>query len=199
MFKGNQIWLMTFLDLLILMVCFFVLFYSIHASQLSKNSETSIFGDKELKTNNQQISAVLRLIYDNLQLHYNNNTGLGTLELSKNPEYVRIIPVIDIENTQKVDKVTKELSEHIFNFTKNTIRVTLLFNYEKLLEAAAQKNENIDLKLKSISKKFQEFRDKLAANANNETIEAYMDIHSLHPLLKDKDWLLITDILPEAN
>lgn len=199
MFKGTQIWLMTFLDLLVLMVCFFVLFYSLQISNMSKNNLPTVFEDSEAKTETKKISAALRLIYDSLDQVYSKKPELGKIELDENNEFIRIIPKLDIENLDEIEKISKDIADHIFNFTKNNIKISLMINYEKLLEDSIAQNITIDTRLRNISKGLNEFRNYLAKSANNETIEAYINMNSYNPAIKDKEKFLSIDILPEAN
>lgn len=194
MFKNAQIWVVTFLDLIILVVCFFVLFYSINLSKYNNTGET-LFKDTIIEPTSLNVVGNLQIIYNNLMSHYKDDKN-NTIEFDRNKGYIRIKNDVNLYDSNSIEDLAKSLASDIYNFSKNQIRMQLLVNYDSLQKS---QNSNIELVIRDIMSNFNKFRNAVSEHSNIDTITSIVDIYSNYPIEKGKDWVIVTDILPEQN
>lgn len=201
MSKKNQVWVITFLDLIMLLVCFFVMVFSIRLTEMRQEKPVSDEDNgTELQLPEQQkITGPLRIIYDNLDAYYKDKANNAAVELMMSQQSVRVLPNIDTQDKIMYHRIIEDLSDHIFNFTKNTIRISLLLNYDNFLEKHLLGEQNFNIEIMRIVNLLRNFSEALSVKSNNQNIETFIDLHSDYPLTKGKDWVIVTDILSEAN
>ncbi|MDX1924724.1 MAG: flagellar motor protein MotB, partial [Rickettsiaceae bacterium] len=139
--QENKIWLVTFLDLLMIMTCFFVLIYSLNLRSnksgegKNKNPELSFITDKSTS------SGPLEIIYISLKNYYQDDSK--KVHILKSKEKIRLIHQAQHANKENLSLQAREIGRSIFNFNKNLIKVRLLVNFDKLQEESSSGAENL--------------------------------------------------------
>lgn len=187
MFKEVESWLVTMLDLILIITCFFVLSYAININKLEGQSK--IFGDSALKANRLINATSLEIINSNLITIYQKN-----VELLKSEGVVRLLTEVSQDSDRSIDNIAESISTHLYNFQKNPIRVSLLVNYKAFSDTISTKGYDIKIALRKLIEDSVNFRNLLAKNTNNDKITTIIDLHSSYPSIKGKDALIVVDI-----
>ncbi len=187
MFKEGESWLVTMLDLILIITCFFVLSYAVNINKLQE--QYKIFGDSAPSANRLVTATSLEIIYSNLLPTYSEN-----VEFLKSENIVRIITEINSNSLSSFDGIAKSISNNIYNFQKNPIKISLLIDYQALTNSLASKGYDIKIALEKIIEDSVNFRNLLAKNTNNDKITTTIDLHSSYPTQKGQDALIVVDI-----
>ena len=187
MFKEGQAWLVTMLDLVLIIACFFVLSYVTRVNKLQH--ETPVFGDGALTSTRLTSATSLDIIYNSL---LSNNPS--NVEFHEQEQIVRILPEFNFQDETEMQKGAQILSTNIYNFAKNPIKVMLLLDYSKYTAKVYDVGGEVQISLKKLIEQVLIFRNLLAKNSNNDKISSGIDVHSSYTASKGKDALIVIEI-----
>ena len=194
--RENHIWITSLVDLLLLMICFFVMVFSVNLKNKEK-SEDSAFDDTKAILAPAKIDNSLILMYNNLIA--NNSSIITEISLDEKMDKIRIISSEYIEEKENLDKKATLIGEKIFFYSKNLIKVSLLINIENLRKTCNLKNQEVTHMLKNLIEIANNFRNVLAKSANNSNIALEVEFDSNVPVSKNIDWVIVTDLMAEPS
>ncbi|MDX2050411.1 MAG: flagellar motor protein MotB [Rickettsiaceae bacterium] len=212
--KQNNTWLITFLDLLMILTCFFILIYSICIVEFMDKSNKNHESVSTVKSITFHSHGSLRVIFDSLAKHLRNNKSIKIYDQGS---LIRIIPAIDINNMDSVASQAKEVGVHLFNFTRNLIKVSLIINPDYLANGEFSEEVvstpfpnrtkmKIDTKdtitrnkITNLIEITSQFRDILSKYSGNNFIVTVIELDHNIVNLTDNGWLITTNIYAESK
>ncbi len=194
--EQKQGWLVTFLDLVMIMTCFFVLIYSLNLKQNQVKSQ-----DIDVQKNVNPVigdinSGALDIIYNNLKENLQNNNS--DIKLIYTTNRIGILPKLALQDQGKLMSLAHKLGSSLFNFTRNLIKVRLLLNLQKLKEESLGYKDSLDNKIEVLIEHLNKFNRNLSRYSGNDSIIASVE-YSEDDIVQKDSWSIIVDIYPESK
>ncbi|NDB82437.1 MAG: hypothetical protein EB127_06820 [Alphaproteobacteria bacterium] len=195
--KQQKIWLVTFLDLVMIMTCFFVLIYAVTLKKNNSNKEQGFSTHPPFVAQRNLNSGSLRMIHHMLAQHLGDS--VNKINISYYEDKLRIDPCNIVDHKEQMLALGKELGCYLFNFTRNLIKVSLLLDLTRVQQEALIEHISTEEKIVMLIECVNLFRNRLSHYSRNNGILTAIEIVNSAPATDGKSWNIVTYIYPESK